>query len=123
MCLLPIVGAYTVFVPISAWILLTGTGPAAVSNALIVLAFGIVFLNLIPELIIKPRLSGLGTQIHPLIVILGVIGGTLLWGTKGFILGPLALALSQAVIESFVRYEQTVLRSVVRQEKKRKSRD
>ncbi len=121
LALLPIVGAYTVFVPISVWILLNQTGPASVTNALIVLSFGVIFLNIIPDFFIKPKLSGLGTQIHPLIVILGVIGGSLLWGAKGFILGPVSLALSQAIIERFIRYEEKK-EIFVRYEKKKRER-
>jgi len=104
--LLPIVGSYTVFIPMAAWALMSGTGPDAIGNALIILLFGIIFLNFIPDFIIRPMLSVRGASIHPLIIILGFIGGPLLWGTKGFILGPLALALSQAVIESIVVYEE-----------------
>ena len=103
---LPIVGAPTVYLPAAAWILMTQKMPAAGLNALIMILFGVIFLNLIPDFFIRPKLMGRGTRIHPLIIILGFLGGTTLWGIKGFILGPLALALAQAVIETFVKCQE-----------------
>ncbi len=105
--LLPIVGAWTVFLPAAGWVLMTQTAAAATTNAVIVILFGVIFLVAIPDFYIRPKIAGRENHVHPLIIILGFLGGSLLWGMKGIVLGPLALALSQAVITSFLEYESS----------------
>jgi len=99
--LLPVIGAWFIFIPIALWLLTSLPAPAGVVNAIIILVFGEVFLVGIPDMYIRPNLAGKKGKVHPLIVLIGFLGGTLLWGLKGFILGPLALGLAQAAIQSY----------------------
>lgn len=113
--LLPIVGAWTVFLPAAGWVLMTQPANTAVFNAVTIILFGVIFLVAIPDFYLRPKIAGRDTHVHPLIIILGFLGGTLLWGMKGIILGPLSLGLTQAVITSFLEYEN------IKQQAKRKS--
>jgi len=113
--LLPIVGAWTVFLPAAGWVLMTQPANVAVFNAITIIVFGLIFLIAIPDFYIRPKIAGRESHVHPLILIIGFLGGTLLWGMKGIILGPLSLGLTQAVITSFLEYENS------KQQAKRKS--
>lgn len=99
--LLPVIGAWFVFIPVALWIVTSLPAPTGVINAIIILVFGEFFLVLLPAMYIRPHLVGQRGKVHPLIVLIGFLGGTLLWGLKGFIIGPLALGLAQAVIETY----------------------
>ena len=104
--LLPIIGAWFIFIPIALWVLSTLPSPQGVINAIIILVFGEIFLVGIPDLYIRPNLAGKRGRVHPLIILIGFVGGPLIWGVKGFILGPLALGLAQAAIESYFASEE-----------------
>jgi predicted PurR-regulated permease PerM len=39
--------------------------------------------------------------VHPLLILLGFIGGPLTLGLKGLVLGPLSLGLLQALVELY----------------------
>jgi len=101
--LLPVIGPWFVFIPLALWMVTSLPAPAGVVNAAIILVFGELFLVLLPAMYIRPHLAGKRGKVHPLIVLIGFLGGTLLWGLKGFILGPLALGLAQAVIETYFK--------------------
>ena len=57
------------------------------------------------------------SHVHPLIPILGVIGGLKLWGFGGFILGPLALAAFVTLLD-FATTEDSIERSAEPKSKK-----
>jgi predicted PurR-regulated permease PerM len=48
-----------------------------------------------------PKLMGRGMKMHPLIILLSVLGGIGLFGPIGFLLGPLAVSLLFAFIEIY----------------------
>jgi len=48
-----------------------------------------------------PMLVGRGTQLHPAIVLLSVLGGIALFGPFGFLLGPLTLSLLFALFDIY----------------------
>ncbi|MFH1786986.1 MAG: AI-2E family transporter [archaeon] len=103
--LLPLIGTPIIFVPIVFWLLSTQPAAVAVVNSIIILAFDVVFLMLLPDFYIRPTLAGKSGSIHPLIVLLGFIGGPLIWGVKGLVLGPLGLGLAQATLQTYIKYK------------------
>lgn len=48
--------------------------------------------------VVKPYVIGSRTALHPVLVLLGIIGGILFFGPIGFVVGPLVLALFVAVL-------------------------
>ena len=98
---LPVIGPWLIYVPLGLWQIALVSGGYTRGVALIV--FGILFLTLIPDLYIRPKLVERGSEIHPLLFILGFFGGEILFGMKGVILGPLILGLAQGIVTLYVK--------------------
>lgn len=88
--IIPILGPPWVYVPLSIYLMYKGSLLAGVA----LLLYGIVIVSQIDN-IVRPKFVRMktGIDIHPLTIILGVIGGVTLFGMVGFIIGPLILAL------------------------------
>ncbi len=92
----PVVGTPLVWIPIAIYAFFQGNLFLAVG--LTVYNLGVV-MNI--DNFLKPKLIGTHTGMHPLIVLVGILGGITLFGVIGFILGPVVLALSILIIEFF----------------------
>ena len=66
-------------------------------NAVGLLIWGVIAVGLIDN-ILGPTLVGRGVQIHPLLILLSVLGGLALFGPVGLLAGPLVLSLLFALI-------------------------
>ncbi|MFH1915826.1 MAG: AI-2E family transporter [Nanoarchaeota archaeon] len=87
-CFIPYIGTPIIFVPASLYLFLSGHTGAAIG----LLIYGFVIVTNIDN-IIRPRIIGKRAKVHPLLVLLGVIGGLKLFGFIGLIIGPLVLSL------------------------------
>lgn len=65
----------------------------------IILVFGIVFINTLPEVFLRPYLAAHHTQEHPLLLFLGFIVGSVVLGLKGIILGPIILVVAKDMLQ------------------------
>lgn len=87
--MLPFLGPAFVWLPLSVYTYFT-VSPA------IGFAMGVVsllVLTLLLDIFLKNRIIGKKGEIHPVVVLLGVIGGVSVFGIVGFILGPFVLSL------------------------------
>lgn len=94
--LIPLVGANTILVP--AVIILFSTGN--VSGALILLIFGVGVI-IINQNIVRPRLDGHKSGMHPAIVFLASMGGLIWMGIVGFVAGPMITAVFMIIWNQF----------------------
>ena len=53
-----------------------------------------------------PKIVGRGMKLHPLLVILAVLGGFAFFGPIGFILGPLTLGMFLALFDIYFYLSQ-----------------
>ena len=83
----PLVGPALIYLPASVYLFLQDRYVASIG----LLLFGIAIVSQV-ENIIRPYVASKTARIHPLTVILGVLGGIKLWGIVGFVVGPLVLA-------------------------------
>jgi len=87
--ILPLIGAAFVWIPVGLYLILTGN---VVSGILLLIIGGgiltVVYYSMIPY-IVRER-----TNLHPLLVLIGVIGGLKFMGIIGIFIGPLILALT-----------------------------
>jgi predicted PurR-regulated permease PerM len=93
LALLPIVGAPMVWLPWGLYLMYTGDTFGGVGLML----YSAVLVNGL-EHVIRPKIIGTVADIHPLVVLLGVVGGLAVFGFIGFILGPLVLSVFITVL-------------------------
>lgn len=86
--LIPPFGSALVIVPAALFLALTGQVGAAIGLG----AWGAVAVGLIDN-VLAPRLMSHGTSLHPLLVLLSVLGGLAFFGPIGIFLGPLTMSL------------------------------
>jgi predicted PurR-regulated permease PerM len=94
--LLPAVGAFLVWAPFAAYLLLTGD----YTRGIILLAVGALVISTIDNLL-RPILVGRETRLPDYVVLISTLGGLSLIGMNGFVLGPLIAALFIAVWSLF----------------------
>jgi predicted PurR-regulated permease PerM len=93
---IPIVGTGLVLVPAIAFLFAKGSMASAIG-------FGIwsgIAVGLIDNML-KPKLIERRMKIHPLLILLSILGGIDMFGFLGFIIGPLVLAVTWALAEIY----------------------
>lgn len=95
--LIPTIGTGLVTLPAVVYLLFTGDMVAAFGF----LAWAVLFAGTIDN-ILGPRLIGKDAKMHPLFVLLSVLGGLLVFGPAGFLIGPLLFGLLVALSEIYL---------------------
>lgn len=95
--LMPLFAAFMVYGPIGFYYLLFGEP----IKGTLILVFGTVVLNILPEILIRPYVGSKQMNEHPLIIFTGFIAGPLTLGLKGIVLGPVMLILSKEFILNY----------------------
>lgn len=92
--MIPMAGAFLVWVPAAIYLALTGS----VTQAIVLVVWGIVVIGGIDN-ILSPRLVGRRARLHELLIFFAVLGGLQVFGVLGLILGPVVVAMTLALIE------------------------
>lgn len=113
MSMIPMAGAFVVWVPAALYLLLTGS----YIKALVLAGWGVLVIGSIDNFL-SPRLVGRRARLHELLIFFSVLGGLQVFGVLGLVLGPVLAAITLALIEvvrqanrppAETRTEQTVL--------------
>lgn len=101
--MLPFIGSAFVWLP--AAILKLGAGDTA--NGAGLLIYGLFIVSTIDN-IIRPKIIGRRSKVHPALVLVGALGGIRLFGLIGIIIGPLVLAILTVFFELYLieEYEE-----------------
>ena len=100
--LVPPLGTALVLIPAVAYLFVIGAIPAGIGLAIwSVLAVGLI------DNILGPKLIGRGMQLHPLLVLLSVLGGLAFFGPVGLFLGPLVVSLLVTLLSLYRQLQQT----------------
>jgi len=94
--MIPALGTGLIFIPVVLYLVAIGETGSAVGLSI----WGIIAVGFIDNLL-GPRLIGRGVKLHPLVVLIAVLGGISLFGAVGVFLGPLALSLLFALISIY----------------------
>ena len=86
--IIPGVGTALVWIPACIWLAATGRFGAAIALA----AWCAVVVGTVDNFL-RPRLIGRDTKMSDLLVLLGTLGGLIMFGAIGFIVGPILAAL------------------------------
>ena len=92
--ILPLVAAFMFYAPLGVYYIISAE---PVKGSLILL-FGLTFLQIMPEVLLRPWVGSKRLEEHPLIVFIGFLAGPLVLGVKGIILGPVILILTREFI-------------------------
>jgi predicted PurR-regulated permease PerM len=93
--ILPYIGAFIAAIP-AILMALTINWQTAVAVALLYLA-----INQIEGNLITPNLQGNAVKVHPILIFIGVIGGSQLFGVMGAVLAVPAIAIMRVIFEFF----------------------
>ena len=92
--MIPMAGAFLVWVPAAAYLALTGL----YGKAVILVAGGFLVISSIDNFL-SPRLVGRRARLHELLIFFSVLGGLQVFGVLGLVLGPVVVAMTLALIE------------------------
>ena len=93
---LPLIGTPIIWVPAAIVKILSGE---TVRGVLLLIWGGVLVMNV--DNFLKPRLISGRAKIHPVTVLLGVLGGLQLFGFIGLVVGPMILALLIALVRFY----------------------
>jgi predicted PurR-regulated permease PerM len=91
---IPVLGAFVIWAPAAFFLALEGDW----GKATILTAWGIFVVGLIDNLL-YPILVGKEMRLHTLPVFIAIVGGLFVYGAPGLIVGPVALAVTLALLD------------------------
>ena len=100
--LVPMVGPEMIFGPIALYYLLTQDN----TTGLALLAFGVIFLTVIPNNFVLPRLASASASIHPLITLMAFTAPVFVIGLVGVIVGPAVYGFILAAYRTMVYFRK-----------------
>jgi predicted PurR-regulated permease PerM len=92
--LIPLIGTPVVWIPVAIYLFVMDQWVKAV----ILLAFGGLVISQIDNFL-RPRLVGRRARLHALVIFFSVLGGLRLFGFLGLFLGPVIVAITQALLD------------------------
>jgi predicted PurR-regulated permease PerM len=94
--MIPMLGAFIVWVPAAIYLFATGH---YVKGVVLVL-WGTLVIGMIDNFL-RPKLVGGRTKLHELLIFFAVLGGLQVFGVLGIVLGPVVLAITLALVDVF----------------------
>ena len=88
LAMLPFIGAAFIWFPASLFKLASGE----TTNGIGLLLYGLFIVSTIDN-IIRPKIIGSRSKVHPSLILIGALGGIKLFGLIGIVVGPLILAI------------------------------
>ncbi len=99
--MIPFIGAVAVWAPLGSimiiWAYMTNGN---ILPGVGVLLYGFLVISVIDN-ILKPKLIGDRAEIHPVLILIGITGGILIFGFTGMFIGPIITALFKAMFEIY----------------------
>jgi len=96
--LLPVVGAWPVWIPATVWLFSTGHPGRAVT---VVVICGVV--GATADNILRPLILGGRSSLNGLLVFISVLGGIAVFGVLGIVLGPIVVATAFGILDVYMR--------------------
>jgi predicted PurR-regulated permease PerM len=96
----PIVGSWTVYVPVAGWLFVFRNAPA---QALVVLLVGFFVNTLFVSMYLRPKLAAERSRVLNFYwMFVGLVTGVYALGLPGVVLGPALIAVLKAVVDAAV---------------------
>jgi predicted PurR-regulated permease PerM len=94
--MIPMLGAFLVWVPAAIYLAATGH----YVKALFLVLWGTLVIGMIDNFL-RPKLVGSRTKLHELLIFFAVLGGLQVFGVLGIVMGPVVLAVTMTLIDIF----------------------
>lgn len=95
-CMIPIAGSFLVWLPLSIYLMANGHW----SKAVVLIVWGALVVSTIDNFL-RPKLIRNQTKLHELFVFFSVLGGISVFGLLGIVLGPVVLAITLGLLQTF----------------------
>lgn len=99
-CMIPIAGSFLVWLPLSIYLVANGHW----TKAILLAVWGALVVSSIDNFL-RPKLMRNQTRLHELFVFFSVLGGISVFGILGIILGPVVLAITLGLLQTFRPHE------------------
>lgn len=100
--MIPMVGAFVVWVPAAIFLAISGFWVKAIILAI----WGALVIGTVDNFL-RPKLVGEKTKLHELFIFFSVLGGLKVFGILGIVLGPVVLAITLALLDVFRQVDET----------------
>ncbi len=110
--LIPFLGTTVIWGPTALFLIIEGLAggeTGVLIKGIGLLVYGILVVSSIDNLL-KPKLIGQKAKVHPVLILVGVLGGLVFLGFVGFVVGPLILALFEAFLEIYEKEKSQILK-------------
>ncbi len=67
--------------------------------ALLTFLFGLIFLTIIPDFYLKPKITAEEAEVNTMLIFIGFFAGITVFGISGIVLGPVILSLAKEVLD------------------------
>ena len=95
-CMIPIAGSFFVWLPASIYLVLGGHW----TRGLLLILWGVLVISTVDNFL-RPKLIKNQTRLHELFVFFSVLGGMSVFGLLGIVLGPVVLAITLGLLQTF----------------------
>jgi len=103
--LIPMLGVVLVWLPVGIVMILMGY---ALQGIAILVVGGVVISSI--DNLLRPKLVGDDSSLHPLLVFLSTLGGLAVFGIAGFLIGPVIMVLFITLLEIYQSYFRSDLK-------------
>ena len=97
-CMIPIAGSFLIWLPLAIYLMINGYW----TRALLLIVWGALVISTIDNFL-RPKLVGNQTKLHELFIFFSVLGGISVFGLLGIVLGPVVLAITLGLLQTFSR--------------------
>ena len=123
---LPFIGTAVIWFPAAAYLIITSflnSDPTGLWMGIGLLVYCALFVSTIDNFI-RPKLVSNYTNIHPVLILFGVLGGIVVFKAAGIIIGPLIVGLFITLLDMFEQEKDFIFAvdEHKKEEKKKKSR-
>jgi predicted PurR-regulated permease PerM len=101
-CMIPVLGSFLVWLPLSIYLAATGHW----TKAILLVLWGALVISTIDNFL-RPKWMKNQTRLHELLVFFSVLGGISVFGLLGIILGPVVLAITLGLLQTFRAHEHS----------------
>ena len=97
--LLPVVGAYLVWIPASLWLFF---GQGELWKALFLAGWGVLVVSTVDNFL-RPIFISERVKVHPLLLFFAILGGIKAFGILGVVAAPVIVAFSLAIFDFYIK--------------------